>query len=116
MIEANEALSLQSIRPEDVRIDVEMGDIGTADFERVGEAIPLGEIAARKLATALAVRRSRRPVHRLAKRVPQRNKGDVRVAGVQFEGLKRVTPEYLAQRSQIQMAMSWTSPRSARRP
>ena len=31
MIEANEQLQLQTLTPKDVRIDVEMGDIGTAD-------------------------------------------------------------------------------------
>ena len=53
MIEANEQLQLQSLRPDDVRIDVFMGDITTADFERVPETIPLGEAAARQMAGAL---------------------------------------------------------------
>ena len=42
MIEANETLQLNTIRPGDMRIDVEMGDITTADFERVPDTIPLG--------------------------------------------------------------------------
>ena len=42
MIIANEELQLASLRPGDVRIDVIMGDIGTADFERVPETVPLG--------------------------------------------------------------------------
>ena len=54
MIEANETLQLQTIRPGDIRIDVEMGTIGTADFERVPETIPLGEAAARSMSSALA--------------------------------------------------------------
>jgi NTE family protein len=54
MIEANETLQLQTIRPGDVRIDVEMGDITTADFERVPDTIPLGEAATRAKATELA--------------------------------------------------------------
>src|SRR5262245_37678563 len=53
MIEANERIQLDSIRPDDVRVDVYMGDITTADFERVPETIPLGEAAARKMADAL---------------------------------------------------------------
>jgi NTE family protein len=45
MIIANEELQLASLRPGDVRIDVIMGDIGTADFERVPETVPLGVVA-----------------------------------------------------------------------
>src|SRR6185436_2776917 len=40
MIEANETLQLQTIREGDIRIDVKMGDITTADFERVPDTIP----------------------------------------------------------------------------
>jgi hypothetical protein len=39
MIEANERQQLQSLTTQDVRIDVQMGDIGTADFERTPETI-----------------------------------------------------------------------------
>ncbi len=54
MIEANETLQLQTISPGDVRIDVAMGDITTADFERVPDTIPLGEAATRAKAAELA--------------------------------------------------------------
>jgi NTE family protein len=47
MIVANENLQLASLTDRDVRIDVIMGDITTADFERIPETIPLGEQAAR---------------------------------------------------------------------
>ena len=53
MIVANEELQLATLQPGDVRIDVEMGSIGTADFERVPETVPLGEAAARKMSSAL---------------------------------------------------------------
>src|SRR6187549_2878116 len=53
MIIANEELQLASLKPGDVRIDVIMGDIGTADFERVPETVPLGVTAARKMADEL---------------------------------------------------------------
>src|SRR5712671_4647536 len=43
MIEANEELQLQTIGPRDIRIDIPMGTIGTSDFERVPDTIPLGE-------------------------------------------------------------------------
>jgi NTE family protein len=102
MIEANEALQLQSIRPEDVRIDVEMGDIGTADFERVDEAIPLGEVAARKYAPQLA--RFSVPADQYTAwraRVTAVPGTEFRIADVQFSGLSRVNPAYLEQRTHI---------------
>ena len=52
MIEANETLQLQTIREGDIRIDVHMGDITTADFERVPDTVPLGELATREHAAA----------------------------------------------------------------
>jgi NTE family protein len=51
---ANEAIQLESLGERDVLIDVPMGDITTADFERVPETIPLGEAAARAAAGRLA--------------------------------------------------------------
>ena len=53
-IMANENLQLASLTDRDIRIDVIMGDITTADFERVPETIPLGEKAARAVADRLA--------------------------------------------------------------
>ena len=50
----NEAIQLESLGERDVLIDVPMGDITTADFERVPETIPLGEAAARAAADRLA--------------------------------------------------------------
>jgi hypothetical protein len=46
MLQANEDVQLATLTERDVRIDVPMGDIGTADFPRVPETIPLGEAAA----------------------------------------------------------------------
>ena len=66
MIVANENLQLESLTDRDVRIDVIMGDITTADFERVPETVPLGEVAARKMAAQLA------PLAVPPDRVPQR--------------------------------------------
>jgi NTE family protein len=53
-IMANENQQLESLTDRDVRIDVIMGDITTADFERVPETVPLGEQAARAVAGQLA--------------------------------------------------------------
>ena len=102
MIIANEELQLASLRPGDVRIDVIMGDIGTADFERVPDTVPLGVEAARKMASALSqysVPAAEYAAWRLG--VTQSQKFDGQLAGVRYEGLERVNPEYLAKRQKV---------------
>jgi NTE family protein len=102
MIEANETLQLQTMRPGDIRVDVEMGTIGTADFERVPETIPLGEAAARSMSSELAkysVSDAQYGAWRAA--VTQSQQIEARLAGVRFEGLKRVNPEYLAKKAHV---------------
>jgi NTE family protein len=54
MFEVNERAQLATLTERDVLINVPMGDITTADFERLPETIPLGETAARKVAGRLA--------------------------------------------------------------
>ncbi len=102
MIEANEQLQLQSLTDRDVRIDVTMGDIGTADFERVPDTIPLGEQATRAQAQSLA--RYALPPDQYAAwraRVTASQALETRLAGVRFEGLQRVNPAYLESSAQL---------------
>jgi len=102
MIEANETLQLQTIREGDIRIDVQMGDITTADFERVPDTIPLGEAAAREHAAELAkyaVPEAQYAAWR--KGVTRSQDIETRLAGVRFEGLDRVNSAFLASRSDI---------------
>ena len=102
MIEANETLQLQTIKPGDVRIDVEMGDITTADFERVPDTIPLGEKAARAKASelaAFAVPEAQYAAWR--QKVTQSQEIEARLADVRYEGLKRVNPQFLASRGAL---------------
>jgi NTE family protein len=96
MLEANENLSLASLGPNDVRIDVPMGDITTSDFTRVPETIPLGETAARKMADRLATFAVPEAEY-LAwrKQVTTPPQVEARLAAVRFEGLTFVNPEYL---------------------
>ena len=97
MIVANEELQLATLRPGDVRIDVEMGSITTADFERVPETVPLGEAAARRMSSELtkyAISDAKYLAWRAG--VTQSQQIETRLSGVRFEGLKRVNPEYLA--------------------
>jgi NTE family protein len=102
MLEANVQLQLQTLKPGDVRIDVQMGDIGTADFERVPETIPLGEAAARKVAGELA-KYSVPPEQYAAWRanVTTGQEIDARVADVKIDGLQWMNPAYLATRTDI---------------
>jgi NTE family protein len=102
MITANERLQLQTLTERDILISVPMGDIGTSDFERVPETIPLGEAATRAVAdrlAALAVPRSEYVAWR--ERVTSSQAIDARVADVRFDGLARSNPEYLASRAEV---------------
>ena len=102
MIEANETLQLQTLRSTDVLINVEMGSITTADFERTPETIPLGEAATLAMSSALA-RFAVPEAQYLAWResVTTSQRIEARLAGVRFEGLKRVNPEYLARSDRV---------------
>lgn len=102
MIEANETLQLQTLREGDVRIDVFVGDITTSDFERTPETIPLGEQAAREQAAALAAFAVPEAEFAAWRRGVTRSQDlEVRIAEVRFEGLERVSAEFLESRSDI---------------
>ncbi len=102
MIEANERLSLQSLTDRDVLIDVQMGDITTADFERVPETVPLGEAAARAAAPRLARLAVPDAQYRAwRKRVTESQQIEAKVADVEYSGLKRVNPAFLEERAHV---------------
>ena len=54
MLVANERAQLATLTERDILIDVPTEDIGTADFTRISETIPLGESAARLVTDRLA--------------------------------------------------------------
>ena len=102
MIVANENQQLDSLTERDVRIDVIMGDITTADFERVPETVPLGEKAALAMAAKLA------PLAVPAAQYAQWRRSvtagqniETRLADVKYMGLQRVNPDYLASRADL---------------
>ena len=102
MLEANEAVQLESLTGRDVLIDVPMGDISSVDFTRVPEAIPLGEAAARKVVGRLAaLAASDAEYSAWRHQVTQPQEIRARVADVRFEGLQRVNPEFLRTRTTI---------------
>ena len=97
MSEANEKVQLQTLTDRDVRIDVDLGDIGAGDFERTPETIPLGEKAARAATSAAGgALRVRTGLHRVAaqrQRAPDHRDPDR--GGPSSKGSTRVNPEYL---------------------
>ena len=102
MLEANVELQLRTLAPGDVRVDVQLGDIGTADFERVPETIPLGEKAA--LAVADQLRQYAVPEAEYVawrQQVTEDQEIKAQVADVRIEGLEFVNPAYLATLSDI---------------
>jgi NTE family protein len=102
MIVANENLQLDSLTGRDVRIDVIMGDITTADFERVPETVPLGEKAARAMAETLAPLAVPKAQYLAWRRsVTAGQNIETRLADVTYQGMERVNAEYLRQRAQV---------------
>ena len=96
MMQANERAQLQTLTESDVRIDVDLGDIGAADFERTAETIVFGEKAARAMSAQLAKLSVSAPEYLAWRQRVTVNQGiEIRVAEVRFEGLTRVNPEYL---------------------
>jgi NTE family protein len=101
-IMANENLQLESLTDRDIRVDVIMGDITTADFERVPETIPLGEQAARGMADKLAgLAVPEAEYHAWRAAVTAGQNIEARLADVKYEGLQRVNPQYLQQHAQV---------------
>ena len=102
MIVANENLQLESLTDQDIRIDVIMGDITTADFERVPDTIPLGEKAARGMADRLAALAVPPAQYQAWRNSVTAGQGiEARLADVKYEGMERVNPEYLKSRAEM---------------
>jgi NTE family protein len=96
MSEANERLQLQTLTQRDIRIDVDLADIGPGDFERTAETIALGERAARSMAQRLsALSLSESDYGAWRRRVTVQQNIETRIAEVRFEGLRHVNPDYL---------------------
>ncbi len=96
MIKANENAQIATLTDKDIGISVPMGDIGTADFQRVPDAIDLGKVTAQKMAGELS-RFSIPEEDYLAwrKTVTTGEADSVHLAEVRVQGLRRVSPEYV---------------------
>ena len=96
MSEANERSQLQMLTERDVRIDVDLRDIGPTDFEKTPDTIERGEKAARTVAWQLAsLSVSEADYVAWRRRITVQQNIETQIAAVRFEGLKYVNPDYL---------------------
>jgi NTE family protein len=96
LIGANERQQLETLGPQDVKIVIDMGDIGSASFDRVADAIPLGRTAALAHRTELeryALPEAEYRAWRLARSRPPRER--MSLAGVTVQGAQRVNEEFV---------------------
>jgi len=96
LIGANERQQLETLGPRDVKIVIDMGDIGSASFDRVADAIPLGHAAT--LAHRAELERYALPedeyrAWRQARARPARE--PVTLAGVTVQGAERVNEDFV---------------------
>jgi NTE family protein len=102
MFEVNEKAQLATLTDRDILINVPMGDITTADFDRLPETIPLGETAARKAADRLAALSVPEPEYTAWRSAITTSQAiEATVADVKVEGLEYVNPEYLRTLSSV---------------
>lgn len=101
MINANQNAQIAALSGNDVSIVVQMGDIGSTDFQRVPDAIPLGREAALRHAKQLQ-RLALPEADYLAWRrsVDRAANPEIRLADVRIKGLDRVNEDYV--RAQLQ--------------
>jgi len=96
MSEASERSQLQMLTQQDVRIDVDLRDIGPGDFEKTPDTIERGEKAARAVARQLAALSvSEADYAAWRRRITVQQNIETRIAAVRFEALKHVNPDYL---------------------
>jgi len=95
--ELNERAQLETLGAQDVAVKVVLEDISATSFDKIPEAIPIGEAAARKLAAQLA----RYSLSKTAYAAWRNGLGDLSVARaerldeVRIEGSERVNPDVL---------------------
>ncbi len=96
LIGANERAQIDSLGPQDVKIVVPMGDIGSSSFDRTSDAIPLGRRAAEEQRESL--RRYSLPAAEYAawREATHRSEaGSVQLAAIDVLGLDRVQEQYV---------------------
>ena len=96
LINANERQQLETLGPDDVKIVIDMGDIGSASFDRVPDAIPVGRAAALAQRDELA-RYSLPEAEFRAWRAATSRQGrePVTLAAVNIVGAERANPDFI---------------------
>jgi NTE family protein len=96
MIDANQKAQVATLTDADVSIVVPMGDIGSASFERVPDAIPLGRAAA--LGQQDQLRRYALPEDQYMawrQSINRKSGAPILLADIKVTGLDRVSPDYV---------------------
>lgn len=114
-IGVNEKMQLDSLGPADVKIIVPMGNVGSASFDKINEAIPLGRQAAEEHRAELS-RYSVPPSEYAAWRAARIRPGQrsMQLAAIRIEGLERVNREYVEARLGLVAGDIVDQPRLAR--
>src|SRR5688572_16684029 len=103
MFEVNEKAQLATLTERDILINVPMGDITTADFERLPETIPLGETAARNVTDRLATLAVPAPEYTAWRTSVTTSQAiEAKVADIRVEGLEYVNPKYLGSLTSVE--------------
>lgn len=90
--------SKKKLGPQDILINVELGELSAADFDRSKEIIDVGELSARKYTQELkrlAVSQNEFRQWNLARTSQVSAPHNMRIADVKIEGLKVVNPEFV---------------------
>jgi NTE family protein len=96
MVGANEKQQLETLGPGDVKIVIDMRDVGSTSFDRVSDAIPMGRAAAlakRADLERLSVPEAEYLAWRDSRTHPER--GTVELASVEVHGIERVNPDFV---------------------
>jgi len=96
MVGSNQKEQIESLTGDDIGIAVPIGDIGTAQFDRAGEAIDLGETYANNYRAALArFSVSEREYAAWATNVHREGGANYTLAAIEVVGTERVNPAYV---------------------
>lgn len=99
MIVANERAQLESLTERDVAVIVPTGDIGSGQFARVPETLPLGEDSARRVAEQLARYAVSEQEYRAWRANLDRPEPSlVRVEAIRFQPMRHTSEDYLRTR------------------
>lgn len=107
VINTNVNQQLESLTANDVAIEIDMRDVGSADFDRIEESIPLGKIAAfahRDELARFTVSEATYAAWRKSKSAPQT--AGAQLAGIEIRDMERVNARYVRSSLDIKPGMT----------